>query len=218
MSPAPTPPAREPDPRHGFGPWGAPGGSGVPRAGGPPRPARGGPSWPADRWSGPHPPQAPGPAGPGPAHGVHPPGPGAGAGPHPSPDPGSWAEPAPSPSFPPWERAVRRTPFPSPLEQLQDDPALSRLREARGRPVLTVAGALVALFLLSGVLAGEARDFMAVHLAGPLNIGLALSLLQCATTGWAVWWYGRHARTSIDPDSARVRARLDELEEWGNTR
>ncbi|NBM21106.1 DUF485 domain-containing protein, partial [Streptomyces sp. GC420] len=114
--------------------------------------------------------------------------------------------------------ASHRAPFQSPLEQLEDEPALSRLRAARGRPVFTVAAAVVALYLLNTMLAGEARDFMAVRLAGPLNIGLALSLLQCATTGWAVWWYGRHARTSIDPDGARVRDRLEELEEWGSTR
>ncbi|MFE9772025.1 DUF485 domain-containing protein [Streptomyces sp. NPDC005931] len=101
---------------------------------------------------------------------------------------------------------------------MRSEPALLRLRKARGRPVFTVAGAVVVFSLVNALLAGEARDVMGVRLAGPLNIGLALSLLQCATTGWAVWWYGRHARTSIDPDSARVRSRLEELAGRGSTR
>jgi uncharacterized membrane protein (DUF485 family) len=74
------------------------------------------------------------------------------------------------------------------------------------RPVFRVAGAIGGLYMLVAVLASEARDFMATELAGPLNIGLALGLLQCVTTAWATWWYVRHARATIDPLAGHLRS------------
>jgi uncharacterized membrane protein (DUF485 family) len=90
-------------------------------------------------------------------------------------------------------------PAPYVPERPTDDPALLRLRAARRRPVFTVAGAVIALYLINALLASEARGVMAVRIAGPLNAGLAMSLLQCVTTLWAVRWYNRHARTHFAP-------------------
>jgi uncharacterized membrane protein (DUF485 family) len=114
-----------------------------------------------------------------------------------------------------WEPGPPQAQVPSVFEQLQGDPGLQRLREARRRPVFAVTGAVIGLYLLNALLASEARDFMAVQVAGPLNIALVLSLVQCATTVWAVWWYTRHARRFFDPDGRRLRAHF---EEKGNTR
>ncbi|TQK50512.1 uncharacterized membrane protein (DUF485 family) [Streptomyces sp. SLBN-118] len=122
---------------------------------------------------------------------------------------------------PPWasdslrEPSPPQRPVPTVYEQLQADPGLQRLRAARRRPVFAVAGAVVGLYLLNALLAGEARGFMAVGVAGPLNIGLALSLIQCVTTAWAVWWYTRYARNFLDPDGRRLRAHVEKRE---NTR
>ncbi|MFK4226792.1 DUF485 domain-containing protein [Streptomyces sp. NPDC019890] len=111
-----------------------------------------------------------------------------------------------------WEPGPPRNPVLSVFEQLQSDQGLQRLRAARRRPVFAVAGAVVALYLLNALLAGEARGFMAVRVAGPLNIGLVLSLIQCLTTALALWWYARHARTFLDPDGRRLRARFEKRE------
>ncbi|MFF4561369.1 DUF485 domain-containing protein [Streptomyces sp. NPDC001435] len=95
--------------------------------------------------------------------------------------------------------AMYAAPAPYVPERPKDDPALLRLRAARRRPVFTVAGAVIALYLINALLASEARGVMAVRIAGPLNAGLAMSLLQCVTTVWAVRWYNRHARTRFAP-------------------
>ncbi|MFD8308778.1 DUF485 domain-containing protein [Streptomyces sp. NPDC059690] len=95
------------------------------------------------------------------------------------------------------------------LQQLQADHALLRLRAARRRPTFTMVGAIFSLYVLEILLANEAVGFMAVPLAGPLNVGLALSLLQCVTSACAVRWYARHARRVLDPEAARVRALRD---------
>ncbi|MGI5404414.1 DUF485 domain-containing protein [Streptomyces sp. CA-135486] len=122
-------------------------------------------------------------------------------------DPGTPREPVSL-----WEPGTPREPALSVFEQLQTDEGLQRLRAARRRPVFAVAGAVVALYLLNALLAGEARGFMAVRVAGPLNIGLILSLIQCLTTVLAVRWYTRHARTVLDPDGRRLRARFEKRE------
>lgn len=125
------------------------------------------------------------------------------------PPPPPWEPGAPNEPDPLWETGPPRKPVMSVFEQLQTDQGLQRLRAARRRPVFAVAGAVVALYVLNALLAGEARGFMAVQVAGPLNIGLILSLIQCVTTVLAVWWYTRHARTFLDPDGRRLRARFE---------
>ncbi|MFI1167230.1 DUF485 domain-containing protein [Streptomyces sp. NPDC020801] len=114
---------------------------------------------------------------------------------------------------PPAHPAAHGAPAPSVPERHQADPDLLRLRAARRRPVFTVAGGVIALYLLNALLASEARGVMAVPIAGPLNTGLAMSLLQCLTTVWAVRWYNRHARTRFDADGPRLRDRLESRED-----
>ncbi|MFF9410365.1 DUF485 domain-containing protein [Streptomyces anandii] len=94
------------------------------------------------------------------------------------------------------------------LLQLQDNDALLRLRAARRRPVFLMVGVIFLFYVLEVILANEAVGFMALSLAGPLNVGLALSLLQCVTTACAIQWHVRRARRVLDPDAARVRALL----------
>ena len=128
------------------------------------------------------------------------------------PPPPPWEPGTPREPDPLWEPGPPRNPVLSVFAQLQSDQGLQRLRAARRRPVFAVAGAVVALYLLNALLAGEARGFMAVRVAGPLNIGLVLSLIQCLTTALALWWYARHARTFLDPDGRRLKARFEKRE------
>lgn len=78
-----------------------------------------------------------------------------------------------------------------------------RAREARRRALL--AGVpVVALYVLIIVSANAGRDFMALSVAGPLNVGLSLGLLQLVVVAACVLWYGRYAATSLDtlPESS----------------
>lgn len=124
----------------------------------------------------------------------------------------------PGHGFPPGsERTFQRPePTPSVFELLRDDRRLGRLRTARRRAVFRGTGAVAALYLLDALLANGAPDFMAEEVAGPLNIGLALGLLQCGTTAWVAWWYGHHARTFLDPEAERLRALFErqEADQW----
>lgn len=86
--------------------------------------------------------------------------------------------------------------------------ALRRLRAARRRPV-RVAIALLALYLVNAALANAAPALMAVSLAGPVNIGLALVLAQLSLTSGAVVWYGRYAAAHLDPLAERLGTSFD---------
>src|SRR5690606_11380252 len=97
----------------------------------------------------------------------------------------------------PWAPAAR----PVSLEPLRYHPTLLRLRAARRGPVFTGAAILVVLYVSEILLANEAGGFMSLRLAGPLNVGLALSLLQCVTAACAIGWYARHARRVLDPEA-----------------
>lgn len=88
---------------------------------------------------------------------------------------------------------------------------LRELRAARRRPA-RVAAAVLGAQMTGVVLANEAPGVMAVSLAGPLNIGLTLVLVQLAITGWAVLWYSRYARNTLEPLAERHNAPLAPLE------
>lgn len=133
--------------------------------------------------------------------------------PQPSGGYGSWSERV---WAAPDEHALRDTDARTAvLQHLQAHHAMLRLRAARRRPIFTMVGAIFSLYVLEILLANEAGGFMAVPLAGPLNVGLALSLLQCVTTACAVRWYAHHTRRVLDPEAAQVRALL---REWGQKR
>ncbi len=87
---------------------------------------------------------------------------------------------------------------PSSFQRLGTDPTVRELR-VRRQPVIGAAAAVIALYLFNAVLATKAPGVLAVSLAGPLNLGFALGLLQCVTTLGCAAWYARYARTRIDP-------------------
>ncbi|MFE7655154.1 DUF485 domain-containing protein [Streptomyces bottropensis] len=89
--------------------------------------------------------------------------------------------------------------------------ALRELRAARRRPA-QVATAVVAAQMVGVILANEAPGVMAIAWAGPLNVGLSLVLTQVACTGWAVLWYTRYARSSLEPLVKRHHASFPHLE------
>lgn len=86
---------------------------------------------------------------------------------------------------------------------------VERLRKERRSRVFPVVTAVVGFYLLNALLANVVGELMAARLVGHLNIGLALALLQCATTLLVCRWYARYARTTLDPLAERVRAGLE---------
>jgi hypothetical protein len=80
--------------------------------------------------------------------------------------------------------------------------ALGTLRAARGRPA-RIATAVVGGQLCAVVLATEAPSVMGVTVAGPLNVGLALVLVQLGLAAWTLVWYGRYGKKELDPLVAR---------------
>ncbi|MFI2189875.1 DUF485 domain-containing protein [Streptomyces sioyaensis] len=64
---------------------------------------------------------------------------------------------------------------------------------------MEVTAGVVSLYVLNAVLAETSRDFMAVTVVGPLNVGFALALFLLATTVGATQWHARYARTAPVP-------------------
>ncbi|MET9452800.1 DUF485 domain-containing protein [Streptomyces cinerochromogenes] len=62
-------------------------------------------------------------------------------------------------------------------------------------------------FVLYVVLSCCAPELMGSRIAGELSLGMALGVLQLVVTFWAVFWYGRSARRSVDPLAGAVRER-----------
>ncbi|MER6615694.1 DUF485 domain-containing protein [Streptomyces xantholiticus] len=114
--------------------------------------------------------------------------------------------------FEPFERprSYVGSPYAHPPYAEPDPPTgVERLRAERRSRVLPVAAAVVGFYLLNALLANVAGGLMAVRLVGHLNLGLALALLQCATTLLVCRWYARYARTTLDPLAESVRAGLE---------
>ncbi|WP_198655275.1 DUF485 domain-containing protein [Streptomyces geranii] len=70
---------------------------------------------------------------------------------------------------------------------------------AARRRALFAGVPVVGLYVLIIGSANAGRDFMALPVAGPLNVGLGLGLLQLVVVAACVLWYGRYAETSSGP-------------------
>lgn len=95
----------------------------------------------------------------------------------------------------------------NPRDERVDDPVadLLALRARRLRPVWSVTGAVLGLFLLNAVLAAMAPEFMGLVLIGRLSVGLAGGLALCAATAAAVRWYTRYCAAHVDPVTQELK-------------
>jgi uncharacterized membrane protein (DUF485 family) len=59
------------------------------------------------------------------------------------------------------------------------------------------------------LLADYAHEFMSTKVAGNINIGLVLGLLQFVTTFAITMWYVSYANRKLDPVAAELRAELE---------
>jgi hypothetical protein len=83
-------------------------------------------------------------------------------------------------------------------DALQSAGAKRTVRGVRRRAFL-VASPVIALYLVISSMSEAAKDVMAVSVAGPLNVGLLLGLVQLVAVAAWVQWYARYCRTSVDP-------------------
>jgi uncharacterized membrane protein (DUF485 family) len=73
--------------------------------------------------------------------------------------------------------------------------------------VFTMSALFFVWYLTYVLLAAYARGFMSHRLVGSLNVGLALGLLQFASTIAITNGYRRYARTRLDPQVKLIKAR-----------
>ncbi|MFI2350704.1 DUF485 domain-containing protein [Streptomyces sp. NPDC019443] len=135
-----------------------------------------------------------------------------------SPTPAAWGNPVTAVSEPPafdYASSADVSPShqaePGAFPRPRQPTALRELRTARRRPA-QVTTAVLGVQIADVCLANEAPGFMAYSWAGPLNIGLTLVLVQLVITGWAVVWYARYARNSLEPMVERHSASFAHLE------
>lgn len=82
---------------------------------------------------------------------------------------------------------------------LQQSPAFGELRRRRARFVVPATAFVFCSYLAIVLLAAYEPDLMTHELAGQVNVGLALGILQLVSTVVITTWYTRFARGTIDP-------------------
>ena len=93
-------------------------------------------------------------------------------------------------------------------EQVQASPEFRALRRRLRRFVFPMSALFLGWYLTYVLLASYAKPFMAVKLAGNINVGLVLGLLQFASTFVITILYVRFARRAVDPAAAEIRLRM----------
>jgi len=81
------------------------------------------------------------------------------------------------------------------------------LRSRFRRFVFPMTGLFFVWYLAYVLLAAYAKDFMSIRLFGSVNIALVFGVLQFVSTIGITAWYVRWARTRIDPEVERIRAK-----------
>ncbi|HEX3257487.1 MAG TPA: DUF485 domain-containing protein [Pseudonocardia sp.] len=93
-------------------------------------------------------------------------------------------------------------------EQAQASPEFQALRRRLRRFVFPMSALFLGWYLAYVLLASYAKPFMAVKLAGDINVGLLLGLLQFVSTFVITTLYVRFARRAVDPAAAEIRLRM----------
>ncbi|MBW0093832.1 DUF485 domain-containing protein [Pseudonocardia sp. KRD-184] len=94
-------------------------------------------------------------------------------------------------------------------EEVQDSAEFADLRSRLRRFVFPMSAAFLVWYLAYVLLASYARDFMAIKVAGNINVGLVIGLLQFVTTFVITTVYVRYANKHLDPAAERLRLRVE---------
>src|ERR1700712_2498391 len=87
-------------------------------------------------------------------------------------------------------------------ETISAGPEFQELRRRLRRFVFPMAGPFLAWYLLYVLLASYAPAFMAIKIAGNINVGLVFGLLQFVSTFLITFLYVRFADRRLDPLAA----------------
>ncbi|RAN75925.1 hypothetical protein B5P43_24800 [Bacillus sp. SRB_336] len=93
--------------------------------------------------------------------------------------------------------------------QVQESEEFKDLRKSHRSFVLPVALGFLLWYFAYVLLAAYAHDFMSIKVAGSINIGLVMGLLQFVTTFGITTWYVHYANNKLDPKAATIRTRLE---------
>ncbi len=91
----------------------------------------------------------------------------------------------------------------------QSSPEFANLRRRLRRFVFPVSALFLAWYLIYVLLADYAHGFMSIKLAGNINVGLVLGLLQFVSTFVITTLYVRYANRHLDPVAERIKASVE---------
>jgi len=94
-------------------------------------------------------------------------------------------------------------------EQVQATPEFAELRSKLRRFVFPMSAAFLVWYLIYVVLASYAPGFMAISVAGNINIGLIIGLLQFVSTFVITTLYVRYANKHLDPTAEKIREQIE---------
>ena len=94
-------------------------------------------------------------------------------------------------------------------EQVQASPEFADLRSRLRRFVFPMSAAFLIWYLAYVLLASYAPGFMAIKVAGNINVGLIIGLLQFVSTFVITTLYVRYANKNLDPAAERLRNRIE---------
>ncbi len=110
------------------------------------------------------------------------------------------------------DNPAERPVVPTVYEEVQRTPEFQDLRHRLRRFVFPMSVAFLLWYLLYVLLASFAPAFMATKLAGNINIGLVIGLLQFVSTFAITAIYVRYANRRLDPSAERLRVMIEEGE------
>ncbi|WP_181783493.1 DUF485 domain-containing protein [Pseudonocardia pini] len=90
-------------------------------------------------------------------------------------------------------------------EQVQASPEFTGLRRRLRRFVFPMSALFLVWYLAYVLLASYAPELMATKVAGNVNVGLVIGLLQFVSTFVITTVYVRFADRSLDPAAERIR-------------
>jgi uncharacterized membrane protein (DUF485 family) len=94
-------------------------------------------------------------------------------------------------------------------EEIQSSPEFQVLRHRLRTFVFPMTGLFLAWYLLYVLMASYAPAFMAIKLAGNINVGLVFGLLQFVSTFLITFLYVRFADRKLDPLAFQLRDQIE---------
>jgi uncharacterized membrane protein (DUF485 family) len=95
-------------------------------------------------------------------------------------------------------------------EQVQASPEFTDLRSRLRRFVFPMSAIFLVWYLVYVLLASYAPAFMAIKVAGNINVGLIIGLLQFVSTFVITTLYVRFANKHLDPAAQAIRERIED--------